>query len=69
MVEVKRGARVVGATRDKLAAELRKKYQKGATIRGLAEETGRSHRFVHKVLTEAGVPLRSRGGATRGKKK
>ena len=66
---VKKGARITGADRTKLASELSKKYQGGASIRALAEETGRSYGFVHRILTENEVALRSRGGATRGKAK
>ncbi|KUJ40925.1 transcriptional regulator [Streptomyces rimosus subsp. rimosus] len=51
-----------------LAADLKEKYDSGASIRALAEETGRSYGFVHRVLSESGVTLRGRGGATRGKK-
>jgi predicted transcriptional regulator len=69
MVEVKKGARISGAAREQLARTLRKNYEKGASIRGLAEQTGRSYGFVHRVLTENGVTLRGRGGVTRGKKK
>lgn len=68
MTELKKGARVTGADRSKLAGELKRKYSSGASIRALAEETGRSYGFVHRVLSESGVPLRGRGGATRGKK-
>lgn len=64
---VKKGARITGPDRDKLAGELTKKYSGGASIRALAEETGRSYGFVHRILTENEVSLRSRGGATRGK--
>ena len=64
---VKKGARITGADRTKLASELTKKYQQGSSIRALAEETGRSYGFVHRILTESEVSLRSRGGATRGK--
>jgi hypothetical protein len=53
-----RRARISGATRDKLAASLKKKYENGASIRALAESTGRSYGFVRRVLTEAGVRLR-----------
>jgi predicted transcriptional regulator len=67
--DLKKGARITGASRDKLAADLKKKYEKGASIRSLAESTGRSYGFVHRVLTESGVQLRGRGGATRTKKK
>ncbi len=61
----KRGSRITGTARDKLGAELKKKYEKGASIRALAEATGRSYGFVHRVLSETGVQLRGRGGATR----
>ncbi|NEC14247.1 hypothetical protein CH313_06560 [Streptomyces sp. TSRI0384-2] len=65
---LKKGSRVTGAARDKLAADLKRKYDDGASIRALAEETGRSYGFVHRMLSESGVTLRGRGGATRGKK-
>lgn len=66
MAELKKGSRVTGADRDKLAAELRKKYDAGASIRTLAEASGRSYGFVHRILSESGTSLRGRGGATRG---
>src|ERR671918_236064 len=65
---LKKGSRVTGAARDKLAADLKKKYDSGASIRALAEETGRSYGFVHRMLSESGVTLRGRGGAARGEK-
>lgn len=67
--EIRKGARITGAARDKLAADLRKKYEKGQSIRALASMTGRSYGFVHRLLLDADVPLRGRGGATRSKKK
>ena len=66
--DLKKGARITGASRDKLASELRKKYDAGQSIRALAESSGRSYGFVHRILTESGVTLRGRGGATRKKK-
>nr|WP_246361073.1 helix-turn-helix domain-containing protein [Haloechinothrix aidingensis] len=66
---MKKGARITGDSRDKLAADLKKKYEKGESIRSLAESTGRSYGFVHRVLCESGVQLRGRGGATRTRKK
>jgi predicted transcriptional regulator len=69
MADLKKGARITGTQRDKLATDLKKKYEKGASIRSLAESTGRSYGFVHRVLSESGVTLRGRGGATRTKKK
>ena len=64
-----KGARISGGNRDKLASDLKKKYENGKSIRDLAGETGRSYGFVHRLLSESGVQLRGRGGATRGKKK
>jgi hypothetical protein len=51
-----------GAARDKLAADLKSKFESGASIGALAEETGRSYGFVHRMLSEAGVTLRGRVG-------
>ncbi|WP_326599718.1 helix-turn-helix domain-containing protein [Streptomyces sp. NBC_01803] len=65
---LKKGSRVTGPAREQLAADLKRKYESGASIRALAEETGRSYGFVHRMLSEADVTLRGRGGATRGKK-
>ena len=42
MVELKKGARIVGVARDTLAITLRAEYEEVATIRDLAELTGRS---------------------------
>jgi predicted transcriptional regulator len=54
-----------GAERDKVAADLKSKYEAGASIRALAEQTGRSYGGVHRLLADAGVMFRSRGGAAR----
>jgi hypothetical protein len=67
MVSLKKGVRITGASRAKLAEDLTKQYAKGASIRELADANGRSYGFIHRVLTEADVPLRGRGGATRRK--
>ena len=66
---LKKGTRVTGADRAKLAADLKKRYDSGQSIRALAATTGRSYGFVHRILTENGVSLRGRGGATRGRAK
>lgn len=58
-------ARITGTPRAKLSTELKKAYAKGASIRELAEQHGRSYGFVHRLLTEADVALRGRGGAAR----
>jgi hypothetical protein len=69
VAELRKGSRVTGTARERLAADLKKKYSQGRSIRALAEETGRSYGFVHRMLSESGVTLRGRGGATRGKVK
>jgi hypothetical protein len=69
VAELKKGSRITGSERDKLSGDLRKKYEAGQSIRLLAESSGRSYGFVHRILSESGATLRGRGGATRGKKK
>lgn len=64
---LRKGTRVTGPDRSKLATDLKKRYDSGESIRALATATGRSYGFVHRILTENGVTLRGRGGATRGK--
>ncbi len=64
-----KGSRITGTARIKLASDLRKKYEKGQSIRALAESTGRSYGFVHRLLVDGGVELRGRGGATRTKRR
>jgi hypothetical protein len=66
---LKKGSRVTGAEREKLAGELRKKYDGGQSIRQIAESSRRSYGFVHRILSESGTTLRGRGGATRTKPK
>ena len=68
MAELKKGSRVTGDDRSTLAAVLKKRYEKGESIRLLAESSGRSYGFVHRILSESGTTLRGRGGATRKKK-
>lgn len=63
--EIAKGKRVIGRERDKLAADLKRRYKGGASIRELSELYGRSYGFIHRVLTESGAKVRSRGGATR----
>jgi hypothetical protein len=69
METLKKGTRVTGADRAKLASDLKKRYNSGESIRSLAASTGRSYGFIHRILSENGVALRGRGGATRGKGK
>jgi hypothetical protein len=62
---LRKGTRVTGADRSKLASDLKSRYDAGESIRSLAAATGRSYGFIHRLLTEHGVALRGRGGATR----
>lgn len=64
-VTAHKGARITGSDRTALAAEVCRRYQSGESIRTLAADTGRSYGFVHGLLVDAHVPLRSRGGPTR----
>ncbi len=67
MAELKKGSRVTGEDRSTLAKDLKKRYEGGESIRVLAESSGRSYGFVHRILSESGASLRGRGGATRKK--
>ena len=69
MTDIAKGSRITGADRETLAQDLRTRYDGGESIRALAESSGRSYGFVHRILTESGAELRSRGGATRGKER
>ena len=60
-----KGKRITGGDRSTLADDLRKRYDGGESIRSLAESTKRSYGFVHRLLSESGATLRSRGGANR----
>ena len=62
---LRKGTRVTGEDRSKLATDMAQRYDAGESIRSLATSTGRSYGFVHRLLTETGVRLRGRGGATR----
>lgn len=60
-----KGKRITGTARDNLAIHLKTAYENGASIRAIAQDTSRSYGFVHRLLTEADVTLRGRGGDTR----
>jgi hypothetical protein len=62
---LRKGTRVTGEDRNRLASDLKNRYDAGESIRSLATSTGRSYGFIHRILTETGVALRGRGGATR----
>ncbi|MEO7126394.1 MAG: helix-turn-helix domain-containing protein [Nakamurella sp.] len=62
---LRKGARITGTARVALASNVKKRYESGESIRALADETGRSYGFIHRLLVDADVPFRARGGATR----
>lgn len=59
----------MGSDRDKLKVDIATAYEKGKSIRAIAEATGRSYGFVHRILGEADVKLRARGGHSRKKRR
>ncbi len=64
---LRKHVRVSGAEREQLAAEMKRRYVAGESVRALALSKGRSYGFVHALLVEAGAVLRTRGGAVRRK--
>lgn len=64
-MELSKGIRIAGERRAQLATDLKTQYEQGASIRALAETTGRSYGFVHQVLGEAEATLRGRGRTSR----
>lgn len=68
MPDLQKGRRIVGDARNALTSELAKRYERGESIRQLAESTGRSYGFIHRLLRDSGAKMRGRGGATRGRR-
>ncbi|WP_051392969.1 helix-turn-helix domain-containing protein [Glycomyces arizonensis] len=54
---------VRGDERRELTEHVTAEYLKGQSIRDIASTIGRSYGFVHRLLSEGGVKLRTRGGA------
>jgi hypothetical protein len=67
VAERSKGRRITGSERDRLAADVTKRYEAGASIRELAGDIGRSYGFVHRLLLDSGATMRGRGGAVRRK--
>jgi len=68
VTEIKKGARLTGEDRARMSERVLAQYSEGHSIREIAQETGRSYGFVHRVLSESDVSLRGRGGPTRRKR-
>ncbi|MGI5171276.1 helix-turn-helix domain-containing protein [Spirillospora sp. CA-253888] len=56
----KKHRRAAVSSRDRLAAELARRYNEGESVRALAAASGRSYGFIHRLLIEYGVDLRGR---------
>ena len=63
MSQLPKSKRIVGESRAALAVTLKEQYERGVSIRALVAATGRSFGFIHALLVESGVTLRSRGGS------
>ena len=57
--------RVLGEARAAMIAEVEARYRAGASIREIAKHYERSYGWVHGLVIDAGVTVRSRGGNTR----
>jgi hypothetical protein len=60
-----RGTWIVGDERAVLRGQVAAQYAMGQTIRQIAAQLGRSYGCVHRLLGEAGVTFRPRGGRKR----
>ena len=52
------------AERARITTDATRQYAAGASIRQIAAAVGRSYGFTHRLLTSAGVPMRTRGAAS-----
>ena len=62
---LRRGQRLSGAERVDLGHDLLQRYRAGSSIREICQQTGYSIGRVRRLLIDAGVEFRGRGGATR----
>ena len=60
-----RGTRLLGEERSGAGAELLTRYNQGKSIRELCGESGYSIGRTRRLLQEAGVEFRKRGGVNR----
>lgn len=66
--DLHRGQRVSGNERDRLSGKLLRQYQSGKSIRQICAATGYSIGRVRRLLIEADVEFRPRGGSNRRKR-
>ncbi|HZZ49060.1 MAG TPA: helix-turn-helix domain-containing protein [Pseudonocardia sp.] len=60
---LRRGQRLAENQRNKIGAELLRRYEQGRSVREICTETGYSIGRVRRLLQDAGVTFRPRGGA------
>lgn len=63
--ELRRGQRMPSAERAEVGQDLLRRYESGRSIREICQETGYSIGRVRRLLEDAGVTYRRRGGANR----
>jgi hypothetical protein len=66
--QLQKNTRMPDAERKRVGEVLLREYEKGRSIRQLCAETGYSIGRVRRLLIDAGVQFRGRGGATRSSK-
>jgi hypothetical protein len=60
---LRRGQRLSEKQRHKIGSDLLRRYEQGRSVREICAETGYSIGRVRRLLLEAGVTFRARGGA------
>lgn len=64
--KTRRRVRLTGDARTIFVAHIESMYEKGLSIRAIAEYTGRAYGTIHHALTrDARIKLRSKGGKPR----
>ena len=66
--QLQKNMRMPDAERKRVGEALLREYDKGRSIREICAETGYSIGRVRRLLIDAGVQFRGRGGATRNRK-
>jgi hypothetical protein len=57
-----KGVHIRGSARAILTRKVVNSYNRGSSIRELAEIHNRSYGFIHRLLSDGGVTMRGRGG-------
>lgn len=68
-MKINKGYRLTGEERRGVRKSIVAWYENGWSVRRIAEHLGRSYGFVHRMLQEAGVQMRPRGGGNNTKRR